>query len=89
MNTLFKEMENKIETMNSKKDFLEFMELLIKDLRVNSKEWENKNLEDFLEGMIGWTEGLEVYLNYKMEKLPKEISWKVFASILFVARIYE
>jgi hypothetical protein len=78
-----------IEEIESKEDFIDFVELLIIDLKKNSKEWTNKTLNEYLEGMVSWTEDMDgYYLNNELP-IPQNIDWKVFANILVAAKMYE
>ena len=78
-----------IKNINDKKDFLEFMQLLINDLKTNSHEWENESLESFLEAIMHWTEDMEGYYQNTNQPIPNNINWKVFADILIAAKMYE
>lgn len=85
-------MANLTEVTNNirdKKDFLNFLELLIGDLKNNRQEWENINLESYLEAVAGWTEDMEGYYQNINQPLPDNINWKIFADILMAAKIYE
>lgn len=70
---------DKVESVNSKADFVIFIEMLMKDLKTNSEDWENDKLDLFLDGLYG----------YSMCKIGEAPTWKLFAEILLTARIYE
>jgi hypothetical protein len=71
-------------------DFIKFIEFLRKDLAVNSDEWENKTLDDFLEALASYAEDIQgFYDNTKQQINADEPSWKLFADILKGAKIYE
>ena len=84
-----KEIINKIETLTTKEDFVEFLELLVQDLRTNPDEWENKSLESYLEAAADWTEGMEWYYLNNNLPVPQNVNWKAFANILIAAKMYE
>lgn len=67
------------EKIQTKQDFLTFIQKIIVDFHENKEEWENVNLDDFLEAMY----------RYCNDKEFDEPSWKVFADILLGASIYE
>ncbi len=83
------EFEKTIEALNSKEDFIEFINLLVKDLKNNPNEWENKSLESYLKAISSWTEDMDgYYINHNLP-IPSKVEWKVFATILIAAKIYE
>ena len=80
---------NRINTINSKDDFIGFVEFLSEDLKNNPEEWENKTLSDYLEAIASWTEDMEGYYINNNLPIPENINWKVFANILIAAKMYE
>lgn len=78
-----------IKNINDKEAFLKFIELLIDDLKNNPEDWENNNLETFLEAMANWIEDMEGYYQNTNQPIPNNINWKVFADILMAAKMYE
>jgi hypothetical protein len=78
-----------IKSIDDKKDFLKFMELLIADLKRNPDYWENNDLESYLQAMANWTEDMEGYYRNTNQPIPKNVDWKVFANILVAATIYD
>jgi hypothetical protein len=79
----------KINEINSKEDFVNFVELLISNLKNNPEEWTNKTLSEYLESMSSWTEDMEGYYQNNDMPIPEDINWKVFANILIAAKMYE
>ena len=77
----------KLETIETKADFICFIELLINDLK--SAEWTNNSLESYLQAMADWTEDMEGYYQNNNIPIPQKIDWKVFANILIAAKMYE
>jgi len=72
----------KISEINSKDDFVNFVGLLVDDLKNNPDEWENKSLPAYLDAIARWTDDMEgYYLNNNIE-MPRDINWIVFANIL-------
>lgn len=80
---------DKMGQIQTKMDFVEFLEALIDELRTNPDKWKNSSLEHFLEAAKCWTEDMEGYYVNIGEPVPNNINWKVFANILAAARIYE
>lgn len=79
----------KINEINSKEDFVNFVELLVSNLKSNPQEWTNKTLPEYLESISSWTEDMDGYYKNNDVPMPENVSWKVFANILIAAKIYE
>jgi len=79
----------KINEINSKEDFINFIELLVSNLKNNPEEWTNKSLPEYLESISSWTEDMEGYYQNNDMPVPENINWKVFANILIAAKMYE
>jgi hypothetical protein len=75
--------------VKSKDDFIEFVGFLIRNLKANPADWENKTLDSYLEGIQSWTEDMDGYYINNNLPIPENINWKVFADILIAATIYE
>ena len=75
--------------IKSKKDFIFFLENLIKDLKENPSEWENNNLERFLGAMSAWVEDMDGLYNNLGIKPPDNIDWQFFGQLLLASRKYE
>jgi hypothetical protein len=84
-----KDIFNKIETLDTKEDFISFLDLLVQDLRNNPSAWENKSLESYLEAVASWTADMEGYYQNNNLPIPQNVNWKVFANILIAAKMYE
>ena len=82
-------MQKVIEGIEDKASFLVFMSLLIKDFKENPDEWANKKLNDYLEAIQSWTEDMDGYFQNNNLPIPEKINWKIFATILIAAKIYE
>jgi hypothetical protein len=75
--------------VQTKEDFIQFLEVLVQDLRRDPDGWENHQLETYLEAVGAWTGDMgEFYANQGMVE-PMEVSWQVFAQILMAATVYE
>ena len=48
------ELHEKIDRITTNKDLANFIEALRSDLLANPNDWENPNLERFLEAMAAW-----------------------------------
>ncbi|QHW31917.1 hypothetical protein GZH47_14555 [Paenibacillus rhizovicinus] len=74
--------------IRSKNDFLRFLTVLRSDLVKNSNDWENPTLDKYLEAMQGWIQDMDGYYSDTDQTIPEQ-TWKVFADILYAAKIYE
>jgi hypothetical protein len=83
--------EKQVDSINSKDDFLRFMNMLTSDFRNNGASWENKTLPDYLDAIERWTESIEhYYINNGIKGVDiNNVNWRVFADILLSATIYE
>ncbi|MFA9949988.1 DUF7660 family protein [Dentiradicibacter hellwigii] len=83
--------EELADNVQSKADFLLFLDSLIQDFNINKAEWENKNINDYLLSIEIFTEYFENY--YKNNSLPipqvDAQAWRLFADILMAGKIYE
>jgi hypothetical protein len=79
----------KINEINCKDDFVNFVELLVSNLKNNPDEWTNKTLQEYLESISSWTEDMEGYYQNNGIHIPENVNWKVFANILIAAKMYE
>jgi len=78
-----------IDSVTTLEELSEFITQLSKDLKSNKAEWENADLHSFLEAMSAWVYSMEGYYKNKGDVLPDDIPWKLFASILYAAKVYE
>jgi hypothetical protein len=77
------------ESVNSKSDFVQFVEGLRADPGKNPDEWENPTLDSFLEAMAAWVTASDDSYRNTGRPVPDNVSWRVFAEVLAAARIYE
>ena len=82
-------LNEKLSALNSREDFVDFIQSLRQDYEQAPEEWENRSLPDYLEALAAWTGSMYNY--YKNNKLPNppEENWRVFAEILLAAKYYE
>lgn len=82
-------LEQIVQNVKSKDDFIIFISTLIQDLKNKPETWENKNLENYLEAIESWTEDMEGYYINNNLPVPENVNWKVFSQILIAAKMYE
>lgn len=79
-----------VENINTKDDFVKFLLMLRDDFNRNKPEWENRTLEHFLDALYGFAKSLEGYYQNSGEKVDlANPNWKVVADLLLGATIYE
>ena len=83
------ELEDMIESVNSREGLEHLARALLDDLRRNSDEWENPMLDRYLEALAEVISSADtVYRNLGRET-PVEPSWRLFGELLLAARYYE
>jgi hypothetical protein len=75
--------------VHTREDLAEFVRQLVLDLRSNPTDWENRALDDFLDAMSGWLDGMPGYFNNNDLPMPEGPEWSPFALALHAARTYE
>ena len=81
--------KNMTSNIKNREDFIIFIEKLLEDFR-NEKNWENNNLESFIEGMLSWVEDADgYYKNINQMEVLSNPSWRLFADILIASTMYE
>jgi hypothetical protein len=78
-----------VSNVNSKESFLLFIEALMEDFNVNSKDWENKTIPEYLDALHASIDGMDGFYKYRNIEVPQNIPWFVFSDAMMSARIYE
>lgn len=78
-----------IDSVNSKEEFMNFLVELRCDKEQRSEEWENKDINAYLEGVYSWVDDMEGYFQNMNMEIPKDINWKLIAILFYVGKIYE
>lgn len=82
-------LHNVAELIETREDLVSFLVLLRSDLISNPEKWENDTLPTFLEALTAWTREMEGYFLNQHAIVPESPSWRLIASMLLAARIYE
>jgi hypothetical protein len=70
--------------------FIKFLHLLREDFLNNKSDWENYDMDSFLEALSAYAKDLQGYYNNSEQKIDADVpSWQAFADILLGAKIYE
>ncbi len=83
------DVEKLVRDIKTKEDFVKFVAVLVRELKTNPNNWENKTLGDYLEALQSWTEDIEGYYLNNNLPVPENVSWKIFADMLIAATMYE
>lgn len=76
--------------VKSRLDFLTFLRELRANRIHHPQEWENGSLDQFINGMIGFTCDMEGYYRHFAQDVdPNQPNWRVRADILVAAKVYE
>jgi len=88
------DLDEKLEQVNSKESFLDFVQALIDD-KINEEQKEIvKSSSPYSEGANGWENGtITDYLDaahaFSVDTGDLELSWKSFAKFLYAGKFYE
>jgi hypothetical protein len=82
-------LEQQVRSIQTRQDFIAFLEALEADFLANRDGWTNANLSSFLEAMTAWSQDMEGFYDNTGEELAKLSPWRVLADVLMAARIYE
>ncbi len=82
-------LSEELDKLVTKQDFSKFVFEMLDDFRSNSANWENQDLSSFLEAIAAWSEDMDGFYANQGRPIPKDINWKIFAEILYAARVYE
>lgn len=84
-------MNDPLENINSKEDFVRFAKELSEDFDNNREEWENGTISHYLESMAACVESMntaEIPKNFGVE-MPRSSDWKFLALVLWTGKFYE
>lgn len=81
--------EIRVDEVEEREDFVRYVQYLRADLRKNKQEWENDNLDDFLEAMCAWISDVDGFQENNKNNGPLKPSWRLFAEILTASKYYE
>ncbi len=78
-----------LKNTKSKEEFIEFVNVLLKDIKENHQDWEGKQVFSYLESIQSWVEDMEGYYTNTKQEIPQNINWNFIATLLYVGKIYE
>ena len=75
--------------VNSKEEFMRFLDELQCDYMQRGEEWENKDINEYLAGVRSWVDDMDGYFRNMNLDIPSNIDWKFIATLFYVGKIYE
>jgi len=78
-----------LKNTKSKEEFIEFVNVLLKDIKENRQDWEEKQVFSYLESIQSWVEDMEGYYTNTKQEIPQNINWNFIATLLYAGKIYE
>ncbi len=82
-------LNEQVNTIHSREDFVSFARGLLHNLRENPASWENRDLESYLDAIAAWVEDMDGYYENRGEPVPWQPNWRVLGQILLAAKFYE
>lgn len=89
MATLRSNLNDRLDAIKTRKEFVAFVHELLHHLQATPSEWENLSLESYLEALAAWVEDCEGFYANRGEKVPQDPNWKFLGEALLAARVYE
>ena len=77
------------EAIETREDFVRFVEALRNDLRAHPTWWENNTLESYLDALAAVADSLDQGFKNRRHTLPEQPTWRIVADMLLTAGIYE
>lgn len=78
-----------IDRVDSREDFIKFLNELRHDKEQCNEEWENVEITSYLGGICSWVEDMDGYFEKMNIDMPTDIDWKFIATLFYVGKIYE
>lgn len=80
---------HQIAAIQSREDFVCFVQALQQDLTAHPDQWENETLPRYLAALAAWTQDMDGYYLNRGEPVPQSPDWKTLAEILLASKHYE
>jgi hypothetical protein len=78
-----------IDSINTKDDFIKFLNVILDNYTSLSVDWENKSLFEFIEAFKAVTGSIDNYYQSEGVNSKNEPSWRTVAKMLWVSTVYE
>lgn len=83
------DLQSKVKAVETRDDFIEFIGALRLDLTTCPDDWQNPNLDGFLEALAAWVQDMDGYYQNNGLLVPLLPSWKSVAEMMLAAKHYE
>ncbi len=77
------------ERVETREDFVEFMEAYWRSLKETPNDWQNDTLECFLSAFERYADGIDGWYRNRGVEFPENPTWEMFAHMFMGARIYD
>jgi hypothetical protein len=75
--------------IKTKEDLTELVLTLRDDLRNHPENWNNKDLQNYLESLSAWIKDMDGYYQNKGENISEIPVWRLLGEMLIAASVYE
>lgn len=76
-------------SVRTRREFIRFIEYLNTDKREHPENWQNNDLDGFLEGLLGFANDMSGFYENMGENVDVEtITWRLAAQMLLAATVY-
>jgi hypothetical protein len=82
-------LNTKARAVNSRDQFVDFLNALRQDAVTHPEEWQNKTLDEFLEALSAWVHDMDGYYKNNNQPVPTSPDWKNVAEMMLAAKFYE
>ncbi len=79
----------KIDSVNSKKNFTDFIRSLSSEYIADPDSWRNGDIVTFLEAFAAWVDDMDGYYAMQGLPVPEQLDWKMIATMFMAAKMYE
>lgn len=69
--------------VESKEELISFLEKMAHDFNKDEENWENQQVDDFLQSMSNWLEDVQE------ESYFEQMNWNFIAKLLYMGKIHE
>lgn len=83
------DLKQKVDAVDSRDDFVEFIGALRHDLSARPEDWQNPTLDGFLEALAAWVQDMDGYYRNNRLPVPSTPNWKNVAEMMLAAKYYE
>ena len=76
----------KMQQVKTRQDFAEFVQSLRKDFAQHADEWQNHDIDAYLDALAAWAED---YYQLPDVQEPENADWRFISLLLYMGKIYE